>query len=185
MRYKQALFIGSLCLMAAGGIVVSRQLARHYGTRIADTPSHGQPEMQNESGNVQMATVAQEESPATSNASRAIVTAGLRISHWEPKQTDTYQIAVANYSDVRFQFDNCMVTSPLIGARFKGGTTIMLDGRSPDPQLITIGNASIMLNGYDMVFVTLPIVTQSRQYSINCQMGDFYQYNITKITVEP
>ena len=103
----------------------------------------------------------------------------------DPRQEDTYQLAVDNFRQQRLQFDNCAVTTPLRGATFTSGSEILLEGVSNDPQIISLGTSRVTLNGHDIVFVRLPRVEQPTQYSIACEVNDAPAYNITSITVYP
>src|SRR3989338_8050761 len=71
------------------------------------------------------------------------------------KNSQAYQAAVTEFEGKRLQFDNCVATIPLVGATFKNGTRIMLEGKSPDPQIITIDGKEYTLSGFDYTFVTL------------------------------
>ena len=103
----------------------------------------------------------------------------------DPRQEDTYQLAVDNFRQQRLQFDNCAVTTPLRGLTFTSGNEILLEGVSNDPQIISLGTSRVTLNGHDIVFVRLPRVQQPTQYSISCEVNGIPAYNITLITVYP
>jgi len=100
-----------------------------------------------------------------------------------PKGAFAYQDAVKKYEGKRIQFDNC--TSLLGTYTFKSGTVVMLDGRSPDPQVIAIGTKSYTLNGFDYKIVTLPIVKKPLTIYVDCEMLEQPQYNIATIKMQP
>ncbi len=123
---------------------------------------------------------------ATATAPKATRTTGYAtVEAFDPNQPDTYQIAVANYSNQRIQFNNCAVTDPLLGETFKSGSQIMIEGSSPDPQFVYINNERIALNGYSFAFIRLPVVKQVRTFKVHCETSDAMQYNVTTLTVYP
>ncbi|MEK7583676.1 MAG: hypothetical protein AAB490_00390 [Patescibacteria group bacterium] len=103
----------------------------------------------------------------------------------DPRQVDTYQIATDNFRQQRLQFNNCTVNAPLRGVTFTGGSEILLEGVSNDPQIISLGESRVTLNGHDIVLVRLPQVEEPTKYSIGCEVNGKPAYNITSITVYP
>ena len=100
----------------------------------------------------------------------------------QPQTAQAYQQAVADYEGERIQFENCL--SLLSNYTFKSGTRIMLDGKSPDPQTISIGTRTYVLNGYDYKFATLPTVKAPTTIYLNCETQGETQYSIAKILVQ-
>lgn len=94
----------------------------------------------------------------------------------------TYQQLVAEYKGRRFQIQDCTSTPNQV--TFKSGTTIMLDGFSADPQKITIGSQSVVLNGYDVAFMTLKSSKLPTTLTIDCVWLDQPQYNIATILLQ-
>lgn len=101
-----------------------------------------------------------------------------------PRQPDTYQIALDNYRDHRLQFDNCTAGIPAT-ATFKGGTTIMVEGKSYDPQIIYLGKQEIELAGFDFALVTLPKVREKQTIYVGCAVNDMRYYNVATVSVYP
>jgi hypothetical protein len=94
-----------------------------------------------------------------------------------------YQRDVTAYQGKLIQFENCQ--SLLSNYTFKSGTKIMLDGKSPDPQIITVGAKSVTLNGFDYAFVTLESATEPKTIDVDCRTQDQAQYNVAKILIQP
>lgn len=94
----------------------------------------------------------------------------------------TYQQLVVEYKGRRFQIQDCTSTPNQV--TFKSGTTIMLDGFSADPQKITIGSQSVVLNGYDVSFMTLKSTKLPTTLTIDCLWLDQPQYNIATILLQ-
>lgn len=95
---------------------------------------------------------------------------------------ESYQSLVARYEGRRLQLDNCQSTPANV--TFKNGTEIMLDGFSPDPQIITIGSQKFTLDGYDVAFTTLQSTTLPITLSVDCQILGQDQFNIAEILLQ-
>lgn len=104
-----------------------------------------------------------------------------------PRQPDTYQIAIDNYNKGGrlLQFENCEARPLIPSITFAGGTEIMVDGKSADPQTLYIFGQTIQFQGYDFEFITTPKVTQTETYNIDCAVNGTRYYNVAKIIVQP
>jgi hypothetical protein len=79
----------------------------------------------------------------------------------------TYTNLVNTYANKRIQFDmNCQAVPNNI--TYKSGTTIMLDNRSGDARVISVGGIKYQLSGYGYAIVTLYGQTLPKQLFINC-----------------
>ena len=94
----------------------------------------------------------------------------------------TYQQLVDEYKGRRLQISDCIATPTSV--TFKNGTTIMIDGFSADPQRITIGTQSVVLQGYDIAFMTLRSSTLPLTLTVDCYWLDQPQYNISVILLQ-
>ncbi len=120
-----------------------------------------------------------------SNTGQKISGSSRTVLAFSQKQPDTYQLAVANYSAKRLQFDNCAVTTPLVGGTYTSGSELMIEGASPDTQYVYLNNRKIVLDGYAFVLIHLPQVKKVQTFTVNCQTADTMQYNVAMLTVYP
>lgn len=95
---------------------------------------------------------------------------------------EIYQAALKQYGDLRIQMDNCQAVP--FKLTVKNGTTILLDGFSPDPQRITIGNKTVTLNGLDAKPITIQGEARTT-LTIDCEYSGTMQYNTGEIVVMP
>jgi len=95
----------------------------------------------------------------------------------------TYQQAIEMFEGHRIQFDNCFTLQTSM--TFKGGTQIMLDNRSPDPQEIRLDGVVHRLWGYEFKILTLRRYSGLHTIKIDCQVNDIMAYNVAQILVQP
>lgn len=141
----------------------------------------------------------QEERPSVADTSAPVITTAdyvvptrqsagaviLKTGATFPRQSDTYEIATENYQGYRMHFENCVATSPLVGATLTSGTVIMLEGKSADPQTIYLAGGQYVLHGYDFMLIKVPTVTKVQKFYVDCEMLDQRQYKIATLTIYP
>ena len=81
------------------------------------------------------------------------------------------------------QIDNCVATP--FDITIKNGEIVMLDGRSSDPQRITIGEKSVVLGSFDFEFMSMVSNNAPETLSINCEALGEGHFNIGTILVQP
>lgn len=108
---------------------------------------------------------------STTTASPSItpttVRAGTKATTPKPK---SYSQLVQEYADRRIQFDErCQATPENI--TYKNGTTVMLDNRSSQSRVVTIGGVKYSLAGYGYKLVTLNNPQLPKELLISCGAG--------------
>ena len=78
-----------------------------------------------------------------------------------------YTDLVKEYGDRRIQFDkNCQAVPSFV--TFKNGTSVMLDNRSGDARVVTLGGVKYSLAGYGYQIVYLSSPTIPKQLMFDC-----------------
>lgn len=94
----------------------------------------------------------------------------------------TYEESLEVYEGLRIQIAEC-VARPF-NVVYKNNTRVLLDGRSSEPQKITIGNQSVILGAFDSGFMTLRASELPAKLTINCQYLGQDHFNIATITLQ-
>jgi hypothetical protein len=94
----------------------------------------------------------------------------------------TFQEAYDQYYDHRFQIADCVATPPRI--TLKNGTKLMLDNRSAEPLVVTLGGKTYRLYEYDFSIITVTSGVLPTTLQMDCQMGDQVGKNIAQVLVE-
>lgn len=81
--------------------------------------------------------------------------------------TGTYGQLVDQYVGKRIQFDQYCQANPG-SATFKNDTTIMLDNRSGDARIVTVGGVQYSLGGYGYKLVTVSSTVLPKTLNLNC-----------------
>lgn len=100
----------------------------------------------------------------------------------EPKGL-TYEEAIAAHQNSRLQLNNCVAKPSILN--LKNDSTIMLDGLSPDPQVITIGDRKVVLEGYEFSLIRLTESSVPVTLSLDCEITGRPSYNIATINLQP
>lgn len=93
-----------------------------------------------------------------------------------------YDQLVQDLNGYRIQIDNCAADN--FELQVKSGTQLMLDGFSPDPARVTVGDTAVILQGYDARLITLQSDIAD-EVTITCENTEGTQYNIATIAVQP
>ncbi len=102
------------------------------------------------------------------------------VSRLQPKLS--YDAAMDQYRDRRFQFDNCAVTPSY--QTYKSGSPVMLDNRSPDGAEIRLDGVVHRLYGYEFTIVTLTSAKLPHTVKVDCTMNDTPAYNVAQILLQ-
>lgn len=94
----------------------------------------------------------------------------------------SYDAAVDQYRDRRFQFDGCLATPNY--QTYKNGSKVMLDNRSPDTVEIRLDGVLHRLYGYEFKFVTLTAKTFPHMVKVDCTTNDTPAYNVARILLQ-
>lgn len=92
----------------------------------------------------------------------------------------SYGEAVKQYETRRIQFDMYCQANP-VNNTYKNGTSIMLDNRSGDARIITVGGVQYRLDGYGWKIITLSSKTLPATLAVDCGAGR----NVSKILLQP
>lgn len=106
----------------------------------------------------------------------------LKNTPYQAPPTYSYEEALEAYDGRRIQIANCSATPTTM--TLKNNTTIMLDGKSTDPQRITINGKYIILDGFDYSLVTLTSVKTPETLSLHCETTGREQFNIAQILLQ-
>lgn len=78
-----------------------------------------------------------------------------------------YTVLVQEYADRRIQFGAACQATPT-NSSFRSGTKIMLDNRSGDARVISVGGTKYNFPGYGYLLITLSSKTLPKTLSLNC-----------------
>lgn len=102
------------------------------------------------------------------------------VSKVQPKLT--YDGALEQFRDRRFQFDGCLVTPTY--QTYKSGSVVMLDNRSPDGVEVRLDGVVHRLYGYEFKLVTLTAKTLPHTVKVDCTTNDTPAYNVAQILLQ-
>ncbi len=102
------------------------------------------------------------------------------VSQLQPKLT--YDAAMDQYRDRRFQFDGCVATPSF--QTYKAGSLVMLDNRTPDGVEIILDGVAHRLYGYEFTMVTLTSATLPHTVKVDCTTNDTPAYNVAQIFLQ-
>ena len=157
--YTIPVVIAGLVLLALAGVAFSRMAAVPVAEVASGTPT------------------------STATTTAPVVRPKLKsknVSRLEPKLT--YDAAMDQYRDRRFQFDNCAVTPPR--QTYKSGSRVMLDNRSPDGAEIRLDGAAHRLYGYEFKIITLTSAKLPHTVQVDCSTNDTPAYNVAQILLQ-
>lgn len=149
MNNKLAWGIGLLIVLLGWWLITRTNIAGDDIVTASPTPS---------------ASTASSVSPTPSLAAIPTTGVGPQPGGAMPK---TYQDALDRYAGARFQFDALCQTEPNASS-YKNGATIMLDNRSGDARVISIGGVPYNLPGYGWRIVLLSSSKLPTTLFFNC-----------------
>ncbi len=116
---------------------------------------------------VQRTDVGQEPQPTPVGGASGVPAPTGGVSKPGSAMPQTYADAVARYEGNRYQFDQTCQTKPA-QASYKNGATVMLDNRSGDARVITVGGIKYNLAGYGWRIIILSSAKLPATLGINC-----------------
>ncbi len=117
-------------------------------------------------------TLSSSASPSASPVvSSTPVASGKATPKVSPRATSTpavvYSQLISQYAGRRIQFDQYCQADPR-STTFKNNTSIMLDNRSGDARIVTVGGVQHSLSGYGYKIITLSSSVLPKTLTINC-----------------
>jgi|SRR3989344_7573471 len=83
------------------------------------------------------------------------------------QSASTYTELVKKYNGKRIQFDKYCQANPS-NVTFKNGTSIMLDNRSGDARIVSVGGVKYSLAGYGYKVITLSSTSLPKELLLSC-----------------
>ena len=106
-------------------------------------------------------------SPTPSISTSATPKSSVKATPKATVSAGTYGQLVDQYVGKRIQFDQYCQANPR-SATFKNDTTIMLDNRSGDARIVTVGGVQHSLGGYGYKLVTVSSAVLPKTLNLNC-----------------